>query len=136
MQISRPARALALWPLWATRGDGQEILVGPRRRKTSQPQKKLRFAKAAEVFEIKIQKGGALDPCQSCSREEGYRRNPRPPTSDERLVAALQAAGSLRCEVMEVPEVDIGVPPDEAHAIQNDGQQTRAIYAGLVGLDH
>ncbi len=115
MQITRPDRALALWPLSAMRGDGQEIIVRPRWRKTSQPQKQLRFAKAAEVFEIEIQKGCTPDAHQACSREEGYRRNSRPPSSDESLAAALKAAMNLRCEVMEIPEVDIGGPPLTKH---------------------
>ncbi len=83
------------------KGVGQDLIVkccGP---KTFQPQKKMRFAKAAEVLEIKMQKGCTLDPCQACSWEEGHRSNPRPPSSDERPAAALQAAISLRCEVME-----------------------------------
>ncbi len=82
--------------------------------RTSQPQKKLRFAQVAK-------KGCALDQCEACSREEGYRRNPKPPSSYERLAAALQAAVNLRCEVMEIREVDIGGPPLAKHAAPNDG---------------
>ncbi len=99
----------------SVRGGGQESIVKRSGRKTSQPQQELRFAKAAEVLETKIQKDCTFDSCQACFREEGYRRNPRPPSSDESLAFALQAATSFRCEAEENPSGYIGGPPLTKH---------------------
>jgi hypothetical protein len=130
--LIRPTRFLVVWPQLALKKIDQEWLTKSRGRKSLQPLKKLRrFATAAEVHKINIEKACSLDPCQATPREEGYLCNLRPPSAEDSLAAALQAAMDLRREVMGISEADIG----ELSPTKHTQHRTTAIKSVLSTQD-